>query len=98
MARSSARGTPASTGAARRRAGRHRRTRRRTNRTWAWDRTGRTSRSRVPGTGFSGEDAARGCGPRISPPRPVNEAAAWLVRGGEAGIFTPMLFFHARRR
>jgi sterol 24-C-methyltransferase len=28
----------------------------------------------------------------------LNEAAAWLVRGGEAGIFTPMLFFHARRR
>ena len=30
--------------------------------------------------------------------RLLNDAAASLVRGGEAGIFTPMLFFHARRR
>lgn len=28
----------------------------------------------------------------------LNDAAAWLVRGGQEGIFTPMLFFAARRR
>jgi sterol 24-C-methyltransferase len=28
----------------------------------------------------------------------LNAAAAWLVRGGDSGIFTPMLFFSARRR
>lgn len=28
----------------------------------------------------------------------LNDAAAWLVKGGETGVFTPMLFFHARKR
>jgi sterol 24-C-methyltransferase len=28
----------------------------------------------------------------------LNDAAAWLVRGGQTGVFTPMLFFHARKR
>jgi len=28
----------------------------------------------------------------------LNDAAAWLVRGGETGVFTPMLFFHAKKR
>lgn len=27
----------------------------------------------------------------------LNDGAHWLVRGGEEGVFTPMLFFHARR-
>lgn len=30
--------------------------------------------------------------------RLLNDAADWLVKGGETGIFTPMLFFHARKR
>ncbi|MBC8067651.1 MAG: methyltransferase domain-containing protein [Deltaproteobacteria bacterium] len=29
--------------------------------------------------------------------RMLNDAASWLVQGGEAGVFTPMLFFHARK-
>jgi sterol 24-C-methyltransferase len=30
--------------------------------------------------------------------RMLNDAADWLVKGGENGSFTPMLFFHARKR
>jgi sterol 24-C-methyltransferase len=30
--------------------------------------------------------------------RMLNDAADWLVKGGATGCFTPMLFFHARKR